>query len=311
MDQVVLGKTGIRVPKVGLGCGGPSGLGTRTNAERSRSVEVVRRAYELGIRLFDTAAVYGTEDIVGEALVDVDRESAVICTKALASPETTPEELQRSLAESLRRLQTDYIDVYYLHAVVPDEYKRVVDRLYPELQALKSQGLIKHLAISERFNADPGHTMLSQALQENLWDVVMVGFNVLNQSARERVFPLSRHGNVGTVGMFAARLALSRPERLVEVGQAIFPKRAPTPDGGTVDAGRLPELVQAPDSETLVDTAYRFVRDEPGLDVVLVGTGNIEHLEANVGTFSRPSLDDSHRRRLMELFAGVDSVTGQ
>ena len=305
MKEVRLGKTDIYVPQIGLGCGGPSGLGTRTHAERTQSVAVVRRAYELGIRLFDTAAVYGTEDIVGEALCDVDRKSVVICTKAIASPQTTAEELRRSAAESLRRLRTDYIDVYYLHAVVPDEYDRVVDRLYPELEALKSRGAIRHVAISERFNADPGHKMLSTAVESGLWEVVMVGFNILNQSARDRVFPLTGRGGVGTVGMFAARLALSRPEKLVEVGRTLFG------EGSGVDPSRLPEMVRASDSPTLVDTAYRFVRDEPGLDVVLVGTGSVEHLEANVESFSASSLDGDHHARLVELFSGVDSVTGQ
>ena len=70
-------------------------------------------------------------------------------------------------------------------------------------------------------------------------------------------------------------------------------------------------IVAASAAESLPDAAYRFCRAEPGIHVVLSGTGNQQHLEANVASILRPPLPDDVRARLIELFARVDSVSGQ
>ncbi|HSQ39751.1 MAG TPA: hypothetical protein VLM78_06295 [Anaerolineales bacterium] len=62
---------------------------------------------------------------------------------------------------------------------------------------------------------------------------------------------------------------------------------------------------------SLPDAAYRFCRDEPGTHVILSGTGNLEHLRANIASFYRPALPADVRQRLVTLFARSDSVTGQ
>ena len=59
-----------------------------------------------------------------------------------------------------------------------------------------------------------------------------------------------------------------------------------------------------------VDAAYRFCRDEPGIDVVLTGTGNVEHLKENIASLERPPLPVADANRLREVFARVDSVSG-
>ena len=68
---------------------------------------------------------------------------------------------------------------------------------------------LRFIGITEGFNSDSGHDMLQRALQDDVWDVMMVGFNILNQSARERVFPTAMEKNVGILIMFAVRRALS------------------------------------------------------------------------------------------------------
>src|SRR5882724_7672541 len=82
MDYVTLGRTGLTVSVAGLGCGGFSRLGLGTGRSRAEAVALVRQALDLGVNLLDTAAAYGTEAVVGEAIKSVPRQSVVIATKA-------------------------------------------------------------------------------------------------------------------------------------------------------------------------------------------------------------------------------------
>ena len=82
MQYTTLGRTGLKVSVAGLGCGGFSRLGLGTGQSADHAVGIVRQALDLGVNLIDTAAVYGTEDVVGAALRGVPRDSVVVCTKA-------------------------------------------------------------------------------------------------------------------------------------------------------------------------------------------------------------------------------------
>ncbi len=82
MEYATLGRTGLTVSVAGLGCGGFSRLGLGTGKSEAEAVALVRQALDLGVNLLDTAAVYGTEGVVGQAIKTVPRESVVIATKA-------------------------------------------------------------------------------------------------------------------------------------------------------------------------------------------------------------------------------------
>src|SRR3954454_751743 len=120
MEYATLGRTGLRVSVAGLGCGGCSQLGLAQGKSEADAIAIIRLAVELGVNLFDTAAAYGTEAVLGKAVKSVRREDVVICTKApfgFSNPNSTPEGIVASLDNSLRELDTDYIDVYQLHGV--------------------------------------------------------------------------------------------------------------------------------------------------------------------------------------------------
>jgi aryl-alcohol dehydrogenase-like predicted oxidoreductase len=311
MDYVTLGRTGLQVSVLGLGGGGHSRLGQRTGATEEASVALVRRALALGVTFIDTAEAYGTEAIIGMALDGVRRENVVLSTKKSLSVDgrlITAAELSRGLDASLRRLGTDYVDVYHLHGVRADQYDQAVAELVPAMQRLRAAGKIRFLGITEQFAADPGHKMLARAVRDDHWDVVMVGFNMLNQSARERVLAETRRRGIGVLCMFAVRDALSRPDKLRETMGELIEQGLVDPDG--LDLQNPLDFVRTA-AESLPDAAYRFCRAEPGIHVVLSGTGNIAHLEANVASMLRPPLPDSVRDRLVELFARVDTVSGQ
>src|SRR6476619_1965519 len=221
MEYTTLGKTGLKVSVAGLGCGGPSRLGMRNDPQSANhAVGLVKQGLDLGINFLDTAQTYGTEPIVARAIGGVPRDRLVISTKKTLPSEDNPDpenEVSKGLEQSLELLGTDYIDVYHLHGVEPKDYGFAKERLLPVMRRLKEQGKIRFIGVTEGFVPDPSHTMLQESLKENLWDVVMVGFSLLNPSARKTLWPLTKQYGVGVLDMFAVRRALSQPERLKEV----------------------------------------------------------------------------------------------
>jgi len=311
MQYTTLGRTGVRVSTMGLGCGGPSRVGRSTGKSEAEQIGIVQQALHAGVNFIDTAESYQTEAIVGKAIQGRRRDQIVISTKKSTGKEPlTPQLVQEGVEASLTRLGTDYIDVYHLHGVRPEQYEPLLTTVGPTLQKLQQQGKIRFIGITELTNNDPGHTMLQRALQDDLWDVMMVGFNLLNQSARARVLVEAQAKEVGILVMFAVRLALSRAERLQEVIQDLVTKGEIDPtEFELVDP--LGFLLQTGGAVSLPDAAYRFCRDEPGTHVVLVGTGNPDHLQENIASFDRPPLTASAVARVKQLFRNVYSVSGQ
>jgi aryl-alcohol dehydrogenase-like predicted oxidoreductase len=310
MDYTTLGRTRMRVSVAGLGCGGFSRLGLGTSGSEEGAIAIVRQAIELGVNLFDTAAAYGTEAVLGKAIKSVPRDSVVICTKApfsWSSGRADPDGIVASLDGSLRQLDTDYIDVYQLHGVPPSNYGHALEQLAPVLLRERDKGKFRFLGITETAPHDLQHEALHRAAKDQVWDVVMVGFSMMHQNARERVFPLTRENQIGTLLMFAVRNIFSQPGRLAETMRAlaaegqILASLADSEDP-------LGFLVHADGASSIVDAAYRYVRHEPGVDVVLFGTGSTSHLKTNIESLLKPPLPEADHRKLGELFGHLVGV---
>jgi aryl-alcohol dehydrogenase-like predicted oxidoreductase len=310
MNKTTLGRTGLTVTTMGMGCGGPSRVGKGTGKEEAESVAVVKKAINAGVNIIDSAEIYGTEEIVGKAIKGVDRSSLVVCTKKTPTEGLTGEQVRESLENSLKRFGTDYVDVYYLHGVRLNQYEYLHTEIVPVLKKLREEGKLRFIGISEMFNADTRHEMLQRAFKDDEWDVMMVGFNLLNQCAREYVFPEAKKQNIGITVMFPVRLALSRPERLKEVVAELIEKNQLDPSEFDVN-DPLGFLVHEGGAVSIPDAAYRFCHYEEGPDVILSGTGNITHMEENLESFNRPPLPAEDVEKLKFIFRNVDSVTGQ
>ncbi|MEE8414075.1 MAG: aldo/keto reductase [Dehalococcoidales bacterium] len=310
MDFKVLGRTGLRVSTIGLGCGGSSRVGQGTGKTDAESVAIVRQALDSGINIIDTAEGYRTEDIVGKAIKNIDRNSIVLSTKKTVFEDITPEQVQKGLEESLKRLGTDFVDIYYLHGVLPKDYDYLASEIGPLLQKMRDQGKIRFIGLTEMFNADTRHNMLQKALDDDIWDVMMVGFNMLNQSARDSVFANAIRKNIGIVIMFAVRAAFSRPEKLKQIISQLIENNQVNPSDIDL-TNPLDFLIHDGGAVSLTDAAYRFCHYEPVPHVIFSGTGNPAHLEANIESFSRPPLPQEDLIKLKNIFRKVDSVTGQ
>ncbi|MDR2614986.1 MAG: aldo/keto reductase [Oscillospiraceae bacterium] len=313
METTTLGRTGLRVSVGGLGGGGFSRLGLEELGEE-HAAGIARAAYDGGVTFFDTAMAYGTERAVGRGLKGLPRDSFAVSTKvSYTKPDGTmisPEELLGLLDGSLTRLGMDYVDVYHIHAVTAEDYKRVSETLIPALIKARERGKIRFPGITERFFADTSHKMLPTALRDDFFDVVMTGYNILNPSAARDVLPLTREKNVAVLCMFAVRNALrDRTQLKIDIERIIA--------AGQGDAellrrdGTLEFLMSSGAAGSLTEAAYRFCRHTPGITVTLTGTKNKAHLTENLAAIDMPALPDEALSRLEALFGGVDCVSGQ
>jgi aryl-alcohol dehydrogenase-like predicted oxidoreductase len=297
---------------MGLGCGGHSRLGLSTGSTETEAENVVRAALSLGINFIDTAEGYGTEEVVGRGIAQAPRDRIVLSTKAgvgWQDRKCTGVEMRHRVDACLKRLNTDYIDVFHVHGLRVDDYMYACVELMPTLLDLKLEGKIRFVGVTEAFGPDPSHLMLTRAVRDAFWDVVMVGFNILNQSARTEILARTQEKEIGTLCMFAVRRVLSHPELLPDLmGDLVSHGQI---DGDAFDhENPLGFLIANGIADNVQDAAYRFCRWEPGIDIVLSGTGDVAHLKSNVLSLGRPPLPGEIRSRLRTIFARVDSISG-
>ncbi len=309
MHYTSLGKTGLKVSVAGLGCGGNSriGLGRIPEAE---SIALVRTAIDLGVNFIDTAENYETEPIVGKAIKGLPRDSVVISTKSLLGSGAGPKsgaDMAAALDASLKKLDTDYVDIFHLHGLSPNAYDRAMGEVVPALLREKEKGKFRHLAVSETGPRDTEHKMLERAVDEPLFDVVMLAFHMMNQNARRPVLEKARANRIGTLCMFAVRNIFSRPGLLATTIAALAAEGKLPPELAR-EKNPLGFLVHAAGAQSIVDAAYRFARHEPGIDVVLFGTGSVDHLRSNIASILRPPLPAGDVARLNKMFGHLVGV---
>ena len=171
-----LGYGGMRFPKNG------------DDVDFDAAVELLHKAYEMGINYFDTAMVYHkgeSEKIFGKAFENYDRSTFYIADKMSIWVCEDEEDMKRRFENQLKTLKTDYIDFYLVHSLNRNHYKKVKDFHCVEfLQEMKRQGKIKHLG----FSFHDTYQVFTQILNDYDWDFVQIQLNYLdwqNQGAEQ------------------------------------------------------------------------------------------------------------------------------
>lgn len=206
MNQRPLGKTGIFVSEIAFGgveIGMPYGLGIKGQEDmisENEAVKLLHAAIDSEVNFFDTARLYGeSEDIMGRAFKD-RRDKVVVSTKCthLRDPDgNLPPSSQlssiikKSLAESLKALQTDYVDIFMLHTA--DEEILDSDEVARVFSELKQSGAVRAIGVSTYL---PQET--EKAIEKGIWDVIQLPFNLLDQR-QKALFSAASQKGIGIV----------------------------------------------------------------------------------------------------------------
>jgi aryl-alcohol dehydrogenase-like predicted oxidoreductase len=186
-------------------------------------------------------------------------------------------------------------------------YDHALLDIAPVLLRERDKGKFRHLGITETSPNDHEQRMLQRAVHDGVWEVVMLGFNMMHQNARTKIFPHTIAHNIGTFLMFVVRNIFSQPGRL-EAKMRELAAAGQVPRWLAETDNPLGFLIHASGAESLTDAAYRFVRHEPGVHVVLFGTSNPEHLRANIASLLKPPLPEADRQQLADLFGHLLGV---
>ncbi len=202
MEKRELGKTGLLVNPIGLGANAVGGHNLFSNLSDRTGKEIVKTAIEHGINLIDTAYSYGkgrSEELIGEVLKETrSRHEVILATKGAHRYrgderiiDNSPEFLKEQVKNSLRRLQTDYIDIYYIHR--PDENTPKYEAV-GALKELKDEGYIRAIGISN-FSLEE----IKEANQDGYVDVVQDEYHLLNRSAEKELLPFLREQDIAFI----------------------------------------------------------------------------------------------------------------
>lgn len=157
MKKIALGSGGLEVSRLGLGCMGMSAFYTGSGQDEAGSIRTIHRALALGVTFFDTAEIYGpyaNEELLGKALAG-RRDEVVVATKfgtilhrgdGSRGMDGSAENVRLSVEGSLKRLNTDYIDLYYQHRMDPGT---PIEETVGALAELIAEGKIRHYGLSE------------------------------------------------------------------------------------------------------------------------------------------------------------------
>ena len=309
MEYIKLGKTDLKVSVACLGCGGSSTIGKSTGKTENQSINLIKTALDLGVNFFDTANVYGTEKILGKALKNVSRDQIVISTKHQISTKDkkfSSIDIISGIENSLKELKTDYIDIFHLHGVAPKDFDHAIS-LIPELMREKEKGKFRFLGITESSPIDHNQITISKALNTNYFDVMMLAFSIMNQNAKKEILPKTMSKNIGTMSMFVVRSLFSVKGRLKkEIDRLV--KNKQLPEWLLDEKEPLEYFLKDSGANNIIDACYRYVRHQKGIDTVLFGTGDIDHLKKNIRSIVNSKLSDECINKFNQYFSHLKGV---
>jgi L-galactose dehydrogenase/L-glyceraldehyde 3-phosphate reductase len=325
MEYRELGKTGLRVSRLGFGCGNVGGLIIRgTHQDRVRAVA---RAMEAGINYFDTAPSYGngqSEERLGEVLHELKAE-VYVGTKVRITPaelDDLPGAITRSIDASLRRLGRESVDLIQLHNHItqrrqPAEPTLAVEDVTGEIaetfRRIQGQGKVRYYGITTLGDTPALH----EVIDSEAFYTAQVCYNLLNPSAGRPVpdgFPYQDFGRLlerasthrmGCIGIrVLAAGALSGDETRHPVA---VPSVAPIGTGADYRsdvrlARTLGFLTEEGYAANLVEASIRFAWSNQGVSTVLVGYSSLDHLEQALTAAERGPLPDAAIGRLRQAW---------
>jgi aryl-alcohol dehydrogenase-like predicted oxidoreductase len=287
MEYQQLGNSELQISRIGFGC-------MSLKPGQSNSIQVLEAAVNAGINHFDTADLYEkgiNEEQVGAALKPF-RQKIILATKAGNQWRQdgtgwdwnpSKEYIMRAAEESLKRLQTDYIDLFQLHGGTIED---PIDETIEAFERLKDQGKIRHYGIS---SIRPN--VIREYIRRSAMVSVMMQVSLLDQRPLEESVPLLAQHSIGVLarGTLAGGILTGKPASpYLGYSQEVVSHATET----------IRELSSA--DRRPAHTAIRFVLQQPGITSAVLGIRTMEQLDDAASVFDSPALTPEEYQQLLE-----------
>lgn len=302
-NDVQIGQTRVYSTPLGLGTNAVGGHNLFPNLKDDVGKEVVQTALKNGITMLDTAFAYGfgrSEELIGEVIKEFDRNNIIIATKAAHDPakngafNNTPEFLTRSVEEALVRLQTDYIDIFYIH--FPDE-TTPKNEAVAALQKLKEAGKIKAIGLSNFSLAQ-----IKEANIDGFVDIVEDEYSLIHREAEKELLPYLQENVISFVPYFPLASGLLTGKYEKDVTFPADDLRSKKPD---FQGERYKQILEKVDQLKLIAADYNTTVAEivlawyiknPLVAVVIPGAKKPEQVKANAKAMAIAMTNEDYQK---------------
>jgi aryl-alcohol dehydrogenase-like predicted oxidoreductase len=310
MKYRILGRTGLRVSAVGLGTMVHAGhFGPMDDRE---SLSAIQTAMDLGVNFIDTSDAYGagySETLLGQALRG-KRDRIILATKGgnvMVGPDRgkrnfTPDYISHVLDESLKRLQTDYVDLYQLHNPTVDVIER--GDVWQVLERAKQAGKIRHYGVSIN-TVEEGIA----AVNGGRSDTIQLEYNLLAQEPAEKIFPLAQKADVGIIarvplrrGILTGKLTVADDGRFQGEDVRARSFRGEPFRRELAKAEQLRFLLDG-DVQTFAQAAIAFCLAHPAVGTTIPGARNAQQMRENAAG-ANVTISPASLKRVDELWRG-------
>ncbi|WP_413511682.1 aldo/keto reductase [Myroides odoratus] len=286
MKTRALGNSGLEVSAMGMGCMNLS-FGTGKAADINEGIKVIRTAYEKGINFFDTAEAYGpftNEELVGVALKPL-RKDVIIATKFGMISDTgvnsKPEHIRKVVEDSLKRLQTDYIDLLYQHRVDPNV---PIEDVAGTVRDLIQEGKVKYFGLSEA-----GSETILRAHSIQPVSAVQNQYSLWTREPEAKVLPLCEKLGIGFVpwapigtGFLTGKITPDTKFDSDTDLRAAFPRFTPEAIRANMPVVELLTKIAHRKNATPVQVALAWLLAQKPFIVPIPGMDKIEYLGDNI-----------------------------
>ena len=324
MEYRKFGETDLKVSALGLGA---APIGSRTGFEESK--ETLNKAFDLGINFYDTAPSYGqgsSEEIIGKVFRN-KREQVIVTTKVGYYPTATlqaaskfkplvrslmtkipgirnaiqnfvntqnktdfePNLIVKSVEDSLRRLESDYIDLLLLHSPP----REIVDRgdVFEQLKSLKQQGKIRYYGVSA---SNLENSLLLLQHSEFGISALQTTLNLFEQEAIKELIPLANKRGVAIIARELFAHGKINPQNNDDDNKGLQYV-------GPLEVDHSFDFLAQDGVRTITQAALQFGLQTEGVAVVLAGMSKRKHVQANVAAFDAPPLSSQEMARIHDM----------
>jgi predicted aldo/keto reductase-like oxidoreductase len=244
--------------------------------DRQKAYELIRYAADHGVNYFDTAFGYHgrtSEEVLGEALEGGRRERVIIATKQPFGEMKTQADIRRNLENTLKKLRTDYLDVYLIHGINGGIWADIKKReILKEYEKFRDEGLIRAIA----FSYHGGYDAFEEILDAYDWDMCQVQHNFMDTNREVTVKGIELAGKKGCALVVMEPLRGGNLSKATESVGAIYDKAS---------------VKRSP-----VEWAFRYIANFPQVSTILSGMTTMEQLKENLEIFSREDVTSGKLR---------------